>query len=121
MSKQGSSKKRGMRNVVSFNNSLVTRTCIIDSFTTGLSALMRQNIAESGMAANQEPGAIGWEIIPEASTHDDPMDVDPHLDEWEDIFEEIMGPKGKAVAGLQTVISCTLFPPTFPHLYVIML
>ena len=102
-----------MRSVVSFNNSLVTRTHIIDSFTTGLSALMRQKIAESGMAANREPGTIDWEIIPKASTHDNSMDIGPLLDEWEDIFEEIMGPEGKAVAGLQTVISCAFFSPTF--------
>ena len=57
------------------------------------------------MAANQVPGAIDWEIIPDVSIHHDPMDTDPHSDEWEDIFEENMGPEGKAVARLQTIIS----------------
>jgi len=56
--------KKGRRNVVSFNNSLVTRTHIVDYFTTGLSAFMRQKITELGMTANWEPGAIDWEIVP---------------------------------------------------------
>ena len=72
---------------------------------------MRQKIVESGMAANRELGAIDWEIIPDVSTNDDPMDVDPHLDEWEDIFEEDMGPEGKAVARLQMIISFALSSP----------
>jgi len=66
---------------------------------------MHQKIVESGMAANQVPGAINWEIIPDVSIHHNPMDIDPHSDEWEDIFEENMGPEGKAVARLQTIIS----------------
>ncbi len=96
-------------------------THIIDSFTTGLSVLMCQKIAESGMAANWELGAIDWEIIPNASIHDDSMDIDPHSDEWEDIFEENMGPEGKGIARLQTVISCAFFPLPSPHLSVIAL
>ena len=36
---------------------------------------MRQKIAELGMAANREPGAIDWEIIPDAAIHNNPMDV----------------------------------------------
>ena len=96
---------------MSFSHSLVTRTRFVDLFTTGLSMVMRQKIVESGMAANRELGAIDWEIIPNASIHDDSMDVDPHLDEWEDIFEEDMGPEGKAVARLQTVISFALSSP----------
>src|SRR5712691_9054680 len=110
MSKRGSSKKRRMRSIISFYNSLVTRAHIVDFFITGLSALMRQKIAEAGMSANREPGAIDWEIIPNASIHDDSMDVDPHSDEWEDIFEENMGPEGEAVTRLQTVILCAFFP-----------
>ena len=102
-----------MRSVVSFNNSLIARTHIVDFFITGRSTPMRQKIAELGMAANQEPGAIDWEIIPDAAIHDDPMDVDPCLDEWEDIFDEKMGPEGKAITKLQTIISCA-FPPSFP-------
>ena len=113
MNKRGGSKKRGMktRSIVSLNNSLVTSLNIIDSFTTGLSALMRQKVAESGMIANREPGAIDWEIIPNASIHDDTMDVDPHSDEWVDILEEDMGSEGKAAGRLQTVISYA-FPPS---------
>ena len=98
------------RNVVSFNNSLVTGTHIIDSFTTGLSALMWQKISESSMVANREPGAIDWEVVPDTSIHDNLMDVDPHLDEWENIFEENVGLKGKTVARLQTII-LYVFPP----------
>ena len=72
------------------------------------------------MTANWEPGAIDWEIIPDASIHDDLMDVDPQLDEWEDILEENMGPEGNAVARLQTVISCAFSPP-FRHVSIIVL
>ena len=73
---------------------------------------MHQKIIESGMAANQVPGAINWKIIPDVSIHHDPMDIDPHSDEWEDIFEENMGPEGKAVARLQTIISCVPSSPS---------
>jgi len=90
---------------------LFCRTYIVDLFTTDLSTHMCQKIAEVGMAANQEPGAIDWEIIPDAFSHEDPMDIDPQLDEWEDICEENMGPEGEAVARLQMIISCT-FPPS---------
>jgi len=76
-----------------------------------MSALMRQKIAESGMIANRETDAIDWEIIPDLSSHDDSMDVDPQLDEWDDICEEKMGPDGKAVARLQTIISYASPPP----------
>jgi len=65
------------------------------------------------MAANREPGAIDWEIIPDASIHNGSMDIDTPLDEWEDIFEENMGPEGKVVARLQTIISCA-FSPSLP-------
>src|SRR6266705_2844107 len=109
----GLKKKRRTRSVVSFNNSIVTTTHIVDFFSTGRSTLMHQNIAELGMAANQEPGAIDWEVIPNTSTYDDSMDVDPHSDEWEDIFEENMGPEGKVITRLQTLISCA--PPSPFH------
>jgi len=58
------------------------------------------------MTANREPGAIDWAVIPDTSIHNNSMDVDPHSGEWEDMFEEDMGPEGKAVARLQTIISC---------------
>jgi hypothetical protein len=45
-------------------------TLIIDFFITGRSTLMHQKVAELGMAANQEPGAIDWEIIPNTSIYD---------------------------------------------------
>jgi hypothetical protein len=76
---------------------------------------MHQKIAELGMAANLELGPIDWEIIPDTSIHNNSMDVDPHFDEWEDISEENMGPDGKAVARLQTIISC-VSPPLPPFL-----
>jgi len=34
---------------------LITREHIVDHFSTGLTALMRQKITEAGMTANQEP------------------------------------------------------------------
>ena len=70
---------------------------------------MRQKIAESGMAANREPGAIDWDIVPDTSNHNGSMDVDTHVDEWEDI-EDNTSPEGKVVARLQTIISCAFFP-----------
>ena len=120
-SKRGSLKKRRRtRNVVSFNNTLVTKMHIVNFFTTGRSKLMCQKIAELGMASNQEPGAIDWEVIPDAPIHDDPMDVDSNLNEWKDIFEENTGPKGMAVTRLQTIISCALFS-SLRHISVIAL
>ena len=81
---------------------------------------MCQKIAESGMAANREPSAIDWEIIPDTSGHIDPMDIDPQLDEWVDICEENTRPEGKAVTRLQTIISCafSLLPPPPPFCHV---
>ena len=39
--------------------------------------------------ANKSPGEIDWAIIPDVSyVHNDQMDIDPHLDEWEDVTEE---------------------------------
>ena len=64
------------------------------------------------MIANQTPGEIDWEVIPENSFYDNPMDVDPHLDEWEDVFEEELGAEGQTVgqnvmrhAELQSIIT----------------
>ena len=116
MSKGDGLKKRRTRSVVSFNHSIVTTTHIVDFFTTGRSTLMHQKIAELGMAANQEPGAIDWEIIPNTSIYDDSMNVDPHVDEWGDIFEEDMSPERKAVTRLQTIISCASLPPFPSHI-----
>lgn len=120
---KGSGSKRGRktRSIVSSNNSFVTTTHIVDLFTTGLSALMYQKVAELGMAANRELGAIDWKIIPDHDTSilNDSMDIDPHFDEWEDIFEEEnMGPDRKAVARLQTMISCAFPPPPPPFCHV---
>ena len=74
---------------------LITREYTIDLFLTGLTALMRQKIIEVGMAANQEPDTIDWEIIPNASSYDDPMAIESHLDDWEDLFEEDLGAEGQ--------------------------
>jgi hypothetical protein len=86
-----------------------------DVFLAGLTALMRQKITEASMIANQVPGEIDWEVIPENSLYDDPMDVDPHLDEWEDVFEDYLGAEGQKVgqkvmrdAELQNIITCVL-------------
>ena len=84
-------------------------------FLTGLTALMRQKIAEASMIANQAPGELDWEVIPENSIYGDPMDVDPQLDEWEDVFEEDLGAEGQTVgqktmrhAELQSIITCVV-------------
>ena len=94
---------------------LITREHIIDLFSTGLTALMRQKITEAGMIANQEPDTIDWEIVPNASYPDDPMDVDSHLDDWEDVVEEDLGAEGQTVgqrvtqhARMQAIITCVL-------------
>jgi len=94
---------------------LITREHIIDLFSTGLTELMRQKITEAGMIANQEPDTIDWEIVPDASYPNDPMDVDSHLDDWEDIVEEDLGAEGQTVgqrvtqhARLQAIITCVL-------------
>jgi hypothetical protein len=86
---------------------------------------MRQKIAEAGMTANQEPDTIDWEVVPDASHPDDPMDVDSHLDDWEDVFEEDLGAEGQTVgqgetqnARLRAIITCVLsvFPPAIMYL-----
>ena len=73
---------------------LITREHTID-LLTGLTALMHQKIAEVGMTANQEPDTIDWEIVPDASSYDDPMAVESHLDGWEDLFEDDLGAEGQ--------------------------
>ena len=103
---------------------LITREHIIYLFSTGLTELMRQKITEVGMIANQEPDTIDWEIVPDASYPDDPMDVDSHLDDWEDVFEEDLGAEGQTVgqrvtqyARLQAIITCVLsFFPFYMYL-----
>jgi len=94
---------------------LITREHIINLFSTGLTTLMHQKITEAGMTANQEPDTIDWEIVPDASYPDDPMDVDSHLDDWEDVFEGDLGAEGQTVgqrvtqhARLQAIITCVL-------------
>ncbi len=59
------------------------------------------------MAANWVPGELDWVVIPDVSFND-PMDVDPHLDEWEDIPEEDLGNEGQTVSErvMQTIIMC---------------
>lgn len=86
-----------------------------DVFLTGLTALMRQKITEASMIANHAPGEIDWEVIPEISIYGDPMDVDPRLDEWEDVLEEDLSAEGRTVdqkvmrdAELQNIIMCVL-------------
>ena len=90
---------------------LITREHTIDLFFTGLTALMRQKITEVGMTANREPDTIDWEIVPDASSYDDPMAVD----DWEDLFEEDLGADGQMggqrvtqYARLQAIITCVL-------------
>jgi len=58
------------------------------------------------MIANQAPGEIDWEVILENPIYDDPMDIDPHLDEWEDVFEEDLAPNGQTE--LQNIIMCVI-------------
>ena len=86
-----------------------------DIFLIGLTALMCQKIAEAGMITNWAPGEIDWEVIPENPIYNDPMDIDPHLDEWEDVFEEDLAPEGQTVgqkvlrhAELQNIIMCVI-------------
>ena len=75
---------------------LITREHTIDLFLTGLTALMCQKITEVGMTANQEPDTINWEIVPDASSYDDPMGVESHLDgQEEDLLEEDLGADGQ--------------------------
>jgi hypothetical protein len=88
---------------------------IIVFFSTGMAAIMRQKVAELGMAANQAPGAIDWEVVPDGSIFDDRMEVDVHLDDWEDVPEDSLDAKGQATgqkamqrARLQTIIMCVL-------------
>ena len=69
-----------------------------DIFLIGLTALMCQKITEASMIANRTPGEIDWEVIPENSIYNNLMDVDPHLDEWEDVFEEDLAAKGQTVS-----------------------
>jgi hypothetical protein len=98
---------------------LITREHTIDLFFTGLTALMRQKITEVGMTANGEPDTIDWEIVPDASSYDDPMAVESHLDDWEDLLEEDLGADGQTggqrvtqYARLQAIITCvsSFFP-----------
>jgi len=65
--------------------------------------IFRQKIAESGIMANKSPSAIDWTIIPDVSNvYGDQMNMDPHLDEWEDVTEEelVAGEGHKQMAAL---------------------
>jgi len=58
---------------------------------TGLTALLHQKIAESGMIANKSPSAIDWTIIPDipdTSILNEHMNINSQLDEWEDVIED---------------------------------
>ncbi len=74
---------------------LITREHTIDLFLTGLTALMHQKITEVDMTANKEPDTIDWEVVPNASSYDNPMGIESHLDGWEDLFEEDLGAEGQ--------------------------
>jgi len=75
---------------------LITREHTIDLFLTGLTALMCQKITEVGMTTNQEPDTIDWEIVPDASSYDNPMGVESHLNgQEEDLLEEDLGADGQ--------------------------
>lgn len=98
---------------MSFNVISITRACNFDLLITGQTAIIRQKIAEAGMAANQVPGEIDFAIVPDVSMYDDSMNVDPHLEEWEDVVEEDLDAEGQTVgqmmmqrARLQTIITC---------------
>jgi hypothetical protein len=93
-----------------------TRT---DFIPTGLTALLRQKIVESGMIANKEPSAVDWTIIPDipdTSIFDEYMNIDSQLDEWEDVVEDDvdtdmqdeMDKTAARHATLQTTIRCVI-------------
>jgi hypothetical protein len=93
---------------------LITREHTID-LLIGLTALMRQKIAEVGMTTNQEPDTIDWEVVSDTSSYNDPMGLELHLDGWEDLFEEDLGAEGQTSgqrvvqhARLQEIITCIL-------------
>ena len=60
---------------------LCERTCI-DFIPTGLTAPLRQIIAELGMSANKSLSTIDWTTILYEY-----VDIDSQLDEWEDVTE----------------------------------
>jgi hypothetical protein len=81
-----------------------------------MNAIMHQKIAEVGMAANQAPGAIDWEIIPDGSTFDDRMEEDARLDDWADVPKDSLDSEGQTIgqkamqhARLQMIITCIFF------------
>jgi len=47
------------------------------------------------MIANKLPSVINWAIIPDASIHDNHMDMDPWMCQWEDVTEEDLGAEGQ--------------------------
>jgi hypothetical protein len=81
-----------------------------------MSSIMHQKIAEVGMAANQAPGAIDWDIIPDDSVFDNRMEEDPRLDDWVEVPEDYLDSEGQTTdqkamqhARLQTIIACIFF------------
>ena len=77
---------------------------------------MYQKIAEFGMTANQAPGPIDWEIIPDGSIFGDWMEVDEYPGDWEDMPENFLGLEGQTIsqkamqrARLQTIIAYVVF------------
>jgi hypothetical protein len=78
--------------------------------------VMHQKIAEVGMATNQAPGAIDWEIIPDGFIFDDRMEEGMHLDNWVDIPKDSLDSEAQMIGQklmqheqLQTVITCIFF------------
>lgn len=87
------------------------RTCI-DLIPTGLTARIRQKIAESGIMANKSPSEIDWTIIPENPDtpilDEDMMNIDSQLDEWENVVEDDVVDNTAAHASMQTTILCVI-------------
>jgi hypothetical protein len=91
------------------------------TFVVGLTTLLRQKIAELGMAGNKSPGPIDWAIVPDIPTSCDQMDIDSPLDEWEDIIEDDLGAEGHEAFGqmaarytrMQSIITCVVISSAF--------
>jgi hypothetical protein len=89
-----------------------------------MTSILRQTIADLSTAANQVPGLVDWDVIPDVSIYDDLMDVDPLMGEWEDIFEEDPSVEGQMVgqglmqhARLQAIITCAFHFLFLANLY----
>ena len=111
-----------MRNSVS-PNPFVTRTHI-DFSSKDMTSILHQTITDLGAAANQVPGPVDWDVVPDISIYDDIMDVDPLMGEWEDVFEEDLSVEGQIVgqglmqhARLQAIITCVFHFLFLANLY----